>query len=310
MGETKWFIWRIMSVRLFLSSRLKSTALLCLLTLASWPARSAPVLDEPLPYYGKDFYDDLAQNKLHDEELKNRLQFILTSFHMARSGEFDEISTSCRQGRSCAQQKNISYTEARYMLFGKLHLEVSPGGNYQLRTMYCEETLDSSRFRRGQGIGPNQIPDANVVNVEHAWPQSKFNRRQPINSQKTDLHILFPVLTNVNSLRGNHPFGEVTNTYSSPCPDVKLGHLNEDPSELYFEPPQNQRGNLARALFYFSVRYKAPIDPIQEEFLRRWNHEDPVEPEERERNEKIYGFQKTRNPFIDHPELADLISNF
>jgi endonuclease I len=35
--------------------------------------------------------------------------------------------------------------------------------------------------------------------------------------------------------------------------------------------------------------------------------EDPVSQEEIERNQVIYGYQGNRNPFIDHPELVELI---
>ena len=49
---------------------------------------------------------------------------------------------------------------------------------------------------------------------------------------------------------------------------------------------------------------------LQEEYLRRWNHLDPVDEEEIARNNAIAKIQGNRNPFIDHPEYADVISNF
>ena len=37
----------------------------------------------------------------------------------------------------------------------------------------------------------------------------------------------------------------------------------------HFEPPAEHKGNVARAIFYFSVRYKMKVTPTQEAFLKR-----------------------------------------
>jgi hypothetical protein len=39
----------------------------------------------------------------------------------------------------------------------------------------------------------------------------------------------------------------------------------------------------------------------------RWNSMDRVSDKETNRNEAVYGIQGNRNPFIDHPELAEFI---
>ena len=41
--------------------------------------------------------------------------------------------------------------------------------------------------------------------------------------------------------------------------------------------------------------------------LLNWHKEDPVDDFERNRNEVIYGYQRNRNPFIDHPEFVHYI---
>jgi endonuclease I len=53
-----------------------------------------------------------------------------------------------------------------------------------------------------------------------------------------------------------------------------------------------------------------PIDPRLEAVLRKWHKDDPVDDEERDRNEKIMKLQGNRNPFIDYPELVDKINDF
>ena len=77
-----------------------------------------------------------------------------------------------------------------------------------------------------------------------------------------------------------------------------------------FEPPDSHKGNVARAMFYFSMRYNMRIDPVQEKFLKKWNKLDPIDAAERLRNRRIKDIQGNSNPFIDDPFLADRISDF
>ena len=77
-----------------------------------------------------------------------------------------------------------------------------------------------------------------------------------------------------------------------------------------FEPPLTQKGNTARAIFYFSVRYKISIPKAEEDVLRRWNELDPVDQQEMDQNDAIQAVQGNRNPFIDFPTLANDISKF
>ena len=41
--------------------------------------------------------------------------------------------------------------------------------------------------------------------------------------------------------------------------------------------------------------------------LLKWSADDPVSEKEMNRNNGVYSIQNNRNPFIDHPELADFI---
>ena len=159
-----------------------------------------------------------------------------------------------------------------------------------------------------------RIPKAEILNCEHTWPQSKFSSAFPKDTQKADLHHLYPADSKVNNTRGNLPFADVTPTNDIPnCPDSGLGvpeNGRGQSSSLYFMPPGDHQGNVARALFYFSVRYNMPIDPIQEEYLRKWHLDDPVDQSELERNNLIEEIQGNRNPFTDLPETVQLISDF
>ena len=196
------------------------------------------------------------------------------------------------------------------------------------------------------------------LNTEHVWPQSYFGGNSPMVS---DLHHLRNVSNTVNSKRGNVHFGNVMKTdcnpscydncnYDNDCQEnntccyfcdwdgvlydsgtqtlAKKGkpstNCNDHP---VFEPMDDIKGDVARALFYFAVRYKdkdinqsqsymtgpAPYNHIpsyEENVLRQWHVQDPVSQAELNRNNKIEAIQHNRNPFIDRPDLVHRISDF
>lgn len=193
----------------------------------------------------------------------------------------------------------LGYREARIKLLGHMAIQ-QQGNSYFITDVYCEEDYSSP------GIG--RVPNANVINVEHTWPQSKFGGVDR-GHQKSDLHHLYPTDSQLNSIRGSQPFGDVVQeTKNTKCPISQVG-TNESGRRV-FEPPQNHKGNVARALFYFSVRYRLSISEDEESALKRWHMEDPVDNDELLRNEQVESYQGNRNPFIDEPELVQLISNF
>ncbi len=199
--------------------------------------------------------------------------------------------------------RTLSYKEARTYLFGQIYLEEN-AGKYFVTDVYCQK-----EFGESTGVGPGKIPDHQALNCEHTWPQSRFNSRENKTTQKGDLHHLYPADSRANSTRGNIPFGEVNGEEVTGCP------LSERGDDIYtgissFEPAKYHKGNVARALFYFSVRYRIDIDDSEEVFLRQWHKDDPVDADEIKRHEMIYDIQGNRNPFIDEPSLVDQIDNF
>lgn len=261
---------------------------------------------EKIPYYGEEFYQDLG-NGVADKNLSARLKTVLKSYHTPHDGELDQISSSCA-GAKCYVHTAYGYDSARKFLFGTFYL-FKDGNGYGVKDMYCDHDATADEFKSG-APGPGLIPNGTIINAEHTWPQSRFTGKYPNELQKSDMHHLFPTDSQMNSVRGNGWFGEVVkDTKTLKCKNVRYGTPAEGGQEV-FEPPTWHRGNLARALFYFSTRYDLPIDPRLEAVLRKWNHDDPVDDEERDRNEKILALQGNRNPFIDYPELVDRISDF
>lgn len=213
---------------------------------------------------------------------------------------------------SLGQRKVLRYKEAKIHLFGEIHLEENQNGEVYIKDVYCEKTYNSSNAL----VAPNTLPDQNQLNCEHTWPQSKFikdkTNKELENAQLSDLHHLFPAEKNANQIRANFEFQNVIEDLNlgSNCTASKSGQTKVKPGNFYFEPPHNHKGNVARAMFYFSTYYRLPIDAIQEATLRQWHKLDPVDKSESERNSKIEQIQGNRNPFIDYPELVDQIKDF
>jgi hypothetical protein len=187
------------------------------------------------------------------------------------------------------------YETARVILFGELHYN-----NGVITDVYCEEQYDAKH-----GVGKGRIPDPKFLNCEHTWPQSKFVGSEA-GTMKTDLHHLYPSNSKSNSTRSNNPFG-LPDRNKLVCGTSYIGKVN---GVISFEPPDSHKGNVARAMFYFSTRYNLPIDPAQESVLRQWNVLDPVDQFEIKRNKRITEIQGNSNLFIENPSLVDSIRDF
>lgn len=191
-------------------------------------------------------------------------------------------------GVTMKRHRPIGYKSAKKAMFGTLDQE-----NGKVCSVYSSECL---RTRK--------VPNHRIMNAEHTWPKSKGAGKTPAVS---DLHHLYPCNSKVNSIRSSYPFCEVekvewTNGLSS------LGIFHDQGK--CFEPPVDHRGNIARSMLYFSVRYNKRISNEEERWFKKWNIEDPVDQKEKDRNNSIYKRQKNTNPFIDHPELVNAISDF
>jgi len=179
------------------------------------------------------------------------------------------------------------------------------------------------------GISINAAQEWNSGNGwsrEHVWAKSRGDfgtARGP----GTDVHALRPLDANTNSTRSNRGFDNCTS-----CVIVidKWGNNTgsfRDDNDWSFEPRPEVKGDVARMLFYMAVRYegydsyvdlelsetilpntdKSPLHGILTTLLE-WHRNDPVDAWEKNSNDIIYyNYQNNRNPFIDHPELAEYI---
>ena len=151
------------------------------------------------------------------------------------------------------------------------------------------------------------------VNVEHTWPQSFFNEREPM---RGDMHMLQLTLSVPNSRRSSMPYSVVSPDNKN---NVKYATSSgSKQTSAYFEPCDASKGNIARSLLYFAVTYtgnsvhaggfnSGDFWDSKVATLLEWNRQDPPDAAEKRRNDVIAGYQGKRNPFIDDPSLADKI---
>jgi endonuclease I len=158
--------------------------------------------------------------------------------------------------------------------------------------------------------------DEDDWNREHVLPQSYGAKGGDY--ARSDLHNLFPSIIEINDLRGNLPFDESDDSSRIPR-GAKLCSYDNDS----WEPPDEVKGDLARAVFYMDVRYDGSDSPedvsVAEEAapedgrfaklstLLQWHTQDPVSEEERKRNNQVFSVQGNRNPFIDQPGFVESI---
>ncbi len=209
-------------------------------------------------------------------------------------------------------QRELGYSgtnSARTLMFSAVDLD----DQTKVECIYTGITIDEPRESGGAIVLG--------FNTEHSWPQSQFDQQEPI---RGDLHHLFPSEVNANSARSNYDFGMVAS--SAPSNPLSLVGSNAAGGIVYQVRPE-RRGDVARAHFYLAARYRydtavvngfdddmnalnGSVNAEEEAILRQWHVDDPVDDLERQRNNRIEGFQRNRNPFVDWPQLVGRVADF
>ena len=189
--------------------------------------------------------------------------------------------------------------------------------------------------------------DRCVWNREHLWPQSYGvgeSSGLPASAvPRADMHALVPSVAALNSARSNRAFVDVLDRDGATCASDFAGC--ETPActstacgvrgtaqygDDTWTPPVEKRGFIARAMLYMDVRYDGDepdtfdlrlgeLDEMRRDEatgtfvfaalsdILRWHETHPVERWERERNDEVCGKQGNRNPFVDKPELVEVV---
>jgi len=213
-----------------------------------------------------------------------------------------ELRTWLKQNWHNGKHNTLGYNEARRKMYGFID-----NHNDTITCVY-------SGFWKLNDYG-NQITFPNPINTEHTVPRSFFNEAEPMFS---DIHALFPTYIDWNSERGSSPFAEITDVNTqrwmrddnvqSSIPTTNIDEYSESISNNTFEPREDHKGNLARAVLYFYTMYPqvGSITSVASvETLCEWHAADPPNSREIARNDGTEQYQGNRNPYIDMPELAE-----
>ena len=212
----------------------------------------------------------------------------------------------------------LSYGDARDVMFSEID---NFGGSVTgIYTGFTVSVDPESGNPRGDAF------DAGI-NTEHTWPQSKGAENLPA---RADLHHLFPSEIDANNARASFPFDEIPDEATdswyrlkevtgTPDPGFideysELDRAHPDPGyEGRWEPREDRKGDIARAMFYFYTMYRPEADAedngyfdVQKDRLRVWHQEDPVDTREYERTCAIAPHQAGKvNPFVIDASLVD-----
>lgn len=161
--------------------------------------------------------------------------------------------------------------------------------------------------------------------IEHMFPNSWFGGEDGNKHAYCDLHHLVPADYSANRSKSNNGPGVPTDTTFNNAVWVNGKDANRD-NLVVFCPPDQYKGDFARAFFYIATTYgdtavwqtdnSVPhmTNSDWHEFLSdtrdlllSWHRQDPVSEKELIRNNTVYSLQGNRNPFIDYPCLVEYI---
>ena len=149
-----------------------------------------------------------------------------------------------------------------------------------------------------------------IWNREHVWCQSLSNGNWGTDDGGTDILHLRPAYGSTNSSRGNTPYGNSGKATRKIYNGMDYGYTGNG----YFEPLDSVKGDVARIIMYVWTTYTGyknykPLDILNVfesyDTLLSWHTADKPDVMEGNRNNYAQSsWQKNRNPFVDHPELA------
>ncbi len=232
------------------------------------------------------------------------------------------------------------------------------GDNPYVRALYRDQTSEKRVIHAWDGHSTSYgAQSRGNLNREHIWPKSYGFSKSDNDAEAykkgpagTDVHHLIAADDAVNqNLHGNYFYGNVdtTSQYTSGATtyateaNKKGKSVHSEVTATVFEPLDQDKGDIARAIFYMCAMYNSYDDSTPTVYdpnlaissnptdynwqtisstkdspatygilsdLLEWNKLDPVDDYEIHRNNLIYNnYQYNRNPFVDFPEWADLI---
>lgn len=260
--------------------------------------------------------------------MKNRISFIVAiamAFSLSAAepaGYYSSCEGKNKQSLLEALEDVIGpHTDRGYNALWEVYKQSDVRANGKIWDMYSTKEWTPGTEQCG-----NYSSIGDCYNREHSMPKSWFGNISPMNN---DAFHIYPTDGKVNSQRSNYPYGECASGTTLPSSNgVKaLGRLGNSTFSGYsgtvFEPDDEYKGDFARSYFYMAACYNSLIEDWDSPMLAgnsypayttwavnlllKWHRQDPVSQKELDRNEVIYEYQDNRNPFIDHPEMAEYI---
>ena len=181
--------------------------------------------------------------------------------------------------------------------------------SYSLETTYMFTVLDKESDGEVECVYTglrvpvtSQKPDSTVMNTEHTWPQSLGAEYPPM---ECDLHHLYPTDSDANNRRSSDPFGEVVSGIEYYYDSNGSATGKNAKGVRVWEPRDVHKGNVARSMLYFAMRYGYDTSADDLALYKKWNLADPVDATEITRSMHIRDQEGEANPYVVCPGLVD-----
>lgn len=235
--------------------------------------------------------------------------FATAQFHQAVLSNLEGQTLLDRLKQDYKPSSPLATSQARDVMFG-----IIDNHNDSVTCVYTGYTV---------WVNPNDDPSQAAfmngagLNTEHTYPQGLGASGLAAG----DLHHLFPTLTDVNGDRGSFPFAEISDNQTERWYYLNQ-EMNNTPSQNIdkysewrngtFEPREDHKGDVARAMMYFYTMYKPQADAEDPNFFNQqlntfcdWHVQDPVDQKEWDRTFNIAPYQNgLPNPFVLDCSLA------
>ncbi|GIQ82130.1 endonuclease I [Kipferlia bialata] len=223
--------------------------------------------------------------------------------------------------------ETLGYSDARAYMYGAIdNLDDAVYGIYtDLRMPYAYnnytmsvDTQTEAETEAEREVEPTEPLTGGSINCEHIVPQSFFNKKDPMVS---DVHHLRPAESRANSARNHFPFEQIADedvkqwfyqdvisTAIPPESDIANWSRLRDSQDAW-EPRDEARGTIARAVLYFYTMYSQFLDEMDRigdvNMFIQWNNDHPPSQWDMDRNDRAEFYQGNRNPYVDNPELCE-----
>ena len=199
-----------------------------------------------------------------------------------------------------------------------------------IHKLYADYNNDINTADRFKNTGASRVS----FDKEHVWAQSLGDFGRFIGAG-SDFHSLWPSDVKANQqAHSNYNYAAPTTNITEYFGDYdtyvgRNGNI-DGYTEKVFEPLDEYKGDIARAMFYMPARYYEYVDQYHPKLelvngspgavsasatitgkagdlatLLEWHEQDPVSDYEIRRNNLIANnYQMNRNPFIDYPQWA------